>query len=456
MAEIQDALVIGAGPAGLLAAVTLQEAGRDVLVLEARDRIGGRAHTAALSDGSPVERGAQMIHGPTVLTWELVHRLGLKTHYSQSLRHKTPIFQEGEWALDGDPVGEEAYERLDDLLSTPNSDDVSLRETLMAGGLTGAELEAAEVLLSISAAIPPDELSARNASEIWHLGDRIRDPISGVSRPGNPNFVLVDGYGGLWEELSRPVSDVIRLRTPVEAVDWSSDGVVAHSGGREFKARTAIVTLPVGVLRSGIVEFRPGLPEGKLAAIHGVQSGGLIKVIAEFRRPWWEDVLGNVGNFRNSPSSAFHSFSVPYWDREGPPALLANIGSPHAKEVTGDPSRIRSLFFEGLIEMFPGVDLESELVGLDIADWASDPWTMGAQSSVPVGCYQMRADLAAPTPPLFWAGEAVHTRGHAGCVHGALETGRRAAFEALHTFLPMVVGDPESRVDWRQYTPRMS
>ena len=105
--------------------------------------------------------------------------------------------------------------------------------------------------------------------------------------------------------------------------------------------------------------------------------------------------------------------------------------------------------------MFPRVDLESELVSLDVADWASDPWTMGAQSSVPVGCYQMRADLAAPTPPLFWAGEAVHTRGHAACLHGALETGRRAAFEVLHALRPMLLDDPESRVDWWQYSPHM-
>ena len=456
MAQIADALVIGAGPAGLLAAVTLQEAGLDVLVLEARDRIGGRAHTSRLSDGTPVEHGAESIHGPTLITWEFVGRFGLRTHYRQTPRPGTPIFRRGEWLSGGEPITDGAHARLDDLLSTPNSDEMSLRDALVAGGLTGAQLEAAEVSFSVGAAIPPEELSARNASEIWHLRDSTQDPISGVSRPGNPNFLLVDGYSRLWEELSRPVADAIRLRTPVEAIDWSPDGVVASGAGREFKARTAIITLPVGVLQSGAVEFRPGLADLKLAAIQGIRGGGLIKVIAEFRRPWWEDVVGHVGYFRNAPPSAFHHFSAPFWDRDGPPALIAITGNPHVKDVTGDPGRIRSLFFDGLGEMFPGVDLKSELVGLEVVDWASDPWTMGAQSSVPVGCYQMRADLAAPTPPLFWAGEAVHTRGHAACVHGALETGRRAAFEALHTLRPMLVDDPDSRVDWWQYSPRMA
>ena len=455
MPLLHDAIVIGAGPAGLLAAVTLQEAGRDIIVLEARDRIGGRAHTVPLSDGSSVERGAQQVHGPTVVTWQFIARFGLRTHYSQSLRQGTPIFRSGEWVIADDHISEEAHARLDGLLSTSNPDAVSLRDALVAGGLTGAVLEAAEVMLSVSAAIPPEELSARNASEIWHLGDSLRDPISGVSRPGNPNFLLVDGYGRLWEELSRPIADVIHLRTPVAAIDWSTDGVVVYSGGQEFKARTAVVTLPVGVLQSGAVEFRPRLPERKMAAIEGIRSGGLIKVIAEFRHPWWEDVLGRVGYFRSAPSSAFHGFFAPFWDRVGPPALSTIMGSPHVKEATGDSGRIRSLFLGVLGEMFPRVDLESELVSLDVADWASDPWTMGAQSSVPVGCYQMRADLAAPTSPLFWAGEAVHTRGHAACVHGAMETGRRAAFEALHTLRPMLADDPEARLDWWKYTPRM-
>ena len=456
MAQSHDALVIGAGPAGPLAAVTLQEAERDVLVLEARDRIGGRAYTTPLSDGTPVEHGAESIHGPTLITWEFVGRFGLRTHYRQTPKPGTPIFQRGEWLLEGEPITDGAHARVDELLSTPNSDEMSLREALVAGGLSGARLGAAEAYFSVGAAIPPEELSARNASEIWHLRDSPQDPISGVSRPGNPNFLLVDGYRRLWEELSRPVADAIRLRTPVEAVDWSPDGVVAHSAGREFKARTAIIALPVGVLQSGAVEFRPGLAELKLAAIQGIRGGGLIKVVAEFRRPWWEDVVGHVGYFRNAPQSVFHHYSAPFWDREGPPVLTAIAGNPHVKEITGDKGRVRSLFFDGLVEMFPGVDLESELVGLEVADWASDPWTMGAQSSVPVGCYQMRVDLAAPTPPLFWAGEAAHSGGHAACVHGALETGRRAAFEALHTLRPMLAGDPESRVDWWQYNPRMA
>ncbi len=211
MSQLYDAIVIGAGPAGLLAAVTLHEAGRDVLLLEARDRIGGRTDTVPLSDGTPVERAAQQNQGPTVMTWEFVAKFGLRTHYIEYARQSTPIFRGGEWLLDGDPIGEEAQARLDELMSIRNPDDVSLRDALLGGGLTGAVLEAAEVWFSISAPIPPEELSVRNASEIWHLQDSQRDPISGASRPGNPNFLLVDGYARLWQELSRPIANVDSL-----------------------------------------------------------------------------------------------------------------------------------------------------------------------------------------------------------------------------------------------------
>ena len=113
------------------------------------------------------------------------------------------------------------------------------------------------------------------------------------------------------------------------------------------------------------------------------------------------------------------------------------------------------MFLEALAEMFPDVDLESELVSVVVSDWAAEPWTRGGISVVPVGHYHVRADLAAPSPPLFWAGEATHTRGHAECVHGALETGRRAAFEVIHATQPMYAAGPETPLDWRQYTSDM-
>ena len=193
MSELHDCVVVGAGAAGLLAAVTLQEAGRDVILLEARDRIGGRAHSVPMSDGSMAERGAQFVHGPTVATWEFIARFGLKTHHVLMGKQRPyALFQNGEW-VDLDPVAEEAWDRIEEALGGPNPDDISLRDALLAAGAEGQVLAAAEGMMCVAAPMPPDELSARNASEIHHAFDSPSDPISGVSRPGNPTSLSWTG-----------------------------------------------------------------------------------------------------------------------------------------------------------------------------------------------------------------------------------------------------------------------
>ena len=452
-----DCAVVGGGAAGLLAAMTLSEAGREVILLEARDYLGGRAHSVPLSDGTVVEYGAQFVHGPIVATWEFISRYRLTTR--QALMGKDrpyAVCSDGAWSK-WDPVIDEAWAMLEEVLGMPNPDEISLKDALVATGAPTPILKAAEAMMSVAVPMSADRVSARTASEIFHAYDTVADPISGVTRPGNPNFLLVDGYSRLWGEFSRRIRDTICLSTPVTAIDWSrSDNVVIKTTGPEFEARSVIISVPIGVLQSGTIQFHPKLPEGKTEAINDINPGPLIKVVAEFRSRWWEAYVGKVAAFQNSEPSMFQlGFWDPYFKREGPPALLSFIGTPFAEEATGDASSIADNFLGTLRRLFSDVDLDSELVSLHVADWASDPWTMGGISVIPVGKYQARSDLAAPTPPLFWAGEATHTRGHAETVHGALETGRRAAIEVLHTLAPSTESTTSAPIDWWQYVPRM-
>ena len=447
--------MIGAGAAGLSAAVTLKEAGRDFVVLEARDRLGGRAYSAPLSDGTAMEHGAALVTGPSVATWDYILRFGLRTHREGGSRlgplgGGTPTWRRGEWVTDDDSMAQEVNDLMNEVFGVPNPDDISLRDALMAAGLSGARLETAESRFGWL--LPADEVSARMASEFWDVLDVNTDPISGLTRHGNPNFKLVDGYSRLWEELSRTIADEIHLNAPVTSIEWSESGVIARGADGEFRGLSAIVTIPVGVLGAGTVEFSPPLPSRKQAVFDQMRGGNSTGVIAEFRRAWWEDWLGPVGNFRRVDPAPFRAFGNAFWNMPGPPTLRTGVSWPYLLDATGRPDRIRSLFFESLGEMFKGLDIEAELVGFEITDWTSDPWTMGGPGAVvPVGGFQLRADLAAPTPPLYWAGEASHTRGLPGVVNGALETGRRAAFEVLHTLRPLYVNDPDSRLDWREY-----
>ena len=438
--DVLDCVVVGAGAAGLAAATTLREAGRTFVVLEARDRIGGRAHTMRLSGGQVAERGAEYLHGARVTTWEFVTRFGLATHLASGpTRIRVPEYRGGEWCPEGASDSDGALRGLGAALSIPDAAEVSLREALIRAGFSGDRLRAAEGRMEVLSPIDPAVVSARSAAAAWRL-----------VAPETANFVLVGGHAELWDRLSRPFADRIRLASPVTVLDWSGAGIAALADGRTFEGRTAIVTLPVGVLQSGAVAFRPDLPERKRAAIGGLRSGAIVKLIAEFRRPFWEARTGTVPSFR-APDSPFFGFRVSFWDRPGPPTLVTFLGAGSALTVTGHTDRAAALLLQVLGEMFPETDVRSELASLEVADWPADPWARGAVSVEPVGGAHFRADLAAPAPPLFWAGEATSTDGGAECVHGALATGRRAALEALHLLRPASVTDPTSRLEWTRY-----
>ena len=122
--------------------------------------------------------------------------------------------------------------------------------------------------------------------------------------------------------------------------------------------------------------------------------------------------------------------------------------------MSGDEDAVKSAFLADLADMFPGIDIEAEIVQLEVWDWTADPYAGGSLSVAQVGGQALREELAWPTPPLFWAGEATSTNGNATGVHGALESGRRAAQEVLHALRPLYATDPDSRLDWRAQVPR--
>src|SRR5262245_65266078 len=127
--EVLDCLVVGAGAAGLAAASTLREAGRTFVVLEARDRIGGRAHTVRLSNGQVAERGAEYLHGARVATWEYVARFGLATHLATGpTRIGVPEYRRGEWWPQGASESDAALRGLGAALAIPDAGEVSLRQ----------------------------------------------------------------------------------------------------------------------------------------------------------------------------------------------------------------------------------------------------------------------------------------------------------------------------------------
>jgi len=431
-----DVVIIGAGAAGLAAARALAEAGRSVLILEARDRIGGRIWTRREPDTvTPVELGAEFIHGQIPQTFRLLGEAGQGAldaeggHWTllhgKLQQHTSDLFDEVQKAM-----------KAADLLGRP---DIPLQEFLDHGSRYGLSREAAELARRFARgfdAADTARVSAHSIAEEWVSGGMLDAP---QFRPlGGYQSVLTALSGKLDRDLVH-----IQLNTVVETVQWRPGGVAIEGMfvDRPFRvtAPKAIITVPVGVLQlpkgaTGAIHFSPALEE-KRAALAGIVSGAVLKVALRFRKPFWEELDG--GRYRDA--SFFYSLDTTFptfWTSMPlrSPIINAWMGGPPAALLSGKPdTQIIQEAVHSLEGMFGGLlpSGRAQLESAYVHNWQRDPFSAGAYSYVSVGNNDTaRRNLAAALKDtLFFAGEATDTEGEAATVTGALQSGIRAARE---------------------------
>ena len=430
--EHYDVIVIGAGAAGLAAAYTLCRAGHSVLVLEARDRIGGRIWTRtepALT--APVELGAEFIHGGSPETRELLRSIG-----------EAAIDTSGEhWSLIAGRLQQRTESLLGqvrtafeagDLLSRP---DTSLEAFLTGEGGRNLSEEArsmARAFVSGFDAADPERVSIQSIAEEWRSGGMLDSsqarPPAGYATVLSALRAGLDPHGHL------------RLQTIVTDVEWSSNSVEVRGTrlGQSFRtrARKAIVTVPLGVLKQpaeapGAIRFTPPL-EMKQGALGQLLSGPVVKVMLYFRRPFWEEVHGGRyadASFFHAPGNVFPTFWTTLPARTA--LLNAWVGGPGAARLCNLPDEeIMRHALDCAASLFSRSRKDLELEATYVHNWQRDPFARGAYSYVAVGGIRAREVLAAPLGgTLFFAGEATDTTGDAATVTGALRSGSRAAIE---------------------------
>ena len=395
-----DVLVIGAGAAGLAAAAELARAGRSVLIVEARDRIGGRCDTRRLPGiAVPVELGAEFIHGRPEATYSLMGKAGVAAVDST----RTQLL-----ASDGrlQPVNmfthaqTVARRRL-------KGRDVSFRAFLARQRLPRLTRTLATMMVQGFDAADPRLASAREILDEW----------TGVSAAQpRPN----GGYGPLLEFLARQAK--VQLQTVVRELRWKRSAVEVRGTFRGERwsawAPRAVITLPIGVL--------PSLVKDKREALSKLESGPVIRVAMAFREAFWEKAHPGVAFF-HSPSAPFPTFWTPLPMHA--PLLTAWAGGPKAARLTG--SSERHLLRAALASVRSVLGKIDEPSAFAIHDWQADPYARGGYSYVRVGGTGAREDLAAPLEEtLYFAGEATDTE-QSGTVGGALASGQRAAREVL-------------------------
>ena len=428
-----DAIVIGAGAAGLAAARALAGRSRRVVLLEARDRIGGRVWSRSLPGRvPPAELGAEFIHGRGRLTMRLLREAG------------TASLETGDEGWTCSPDGElrredgglasiagilEAArvladdESVDQFLRRFEGDDAA-RETARAARAFVEGFDAADPALA----------SARAISDEWRSGVDFA-----IARP-------LGGYGPMFDLLRNACVAAgvqICLSTIVRRISWRR-GVVAIDANccgepQTFHARVAILTLPVGVLRhSGdetVVVFDPHLPSAKIEALRSIEMGHVVRVALWFRTAFWERTRD--GRYRDAAFFRCERQPFPtYWTQlpVRSELIVAWVGGPRAIALSGAAEAdLIERAQNGFGALFNTPELvRKEFEGGLTHDWNRDPFARGEYSYVAVGGGDARAALAAPVDgTLFFAGEATSTDGQSGTVNGALETGERAAAEAV-------------------------
>ena len=427
-----DVLVIGAGAAGLAAAAGLATSGRAVLILEARDRIGGRIWTHAEPGFPvPVELGAEFIHGEPEATFDLMRRFGVA---AVDTRGPHWTCRRGRLGLRGD-VFSQVQAAMRRNRGRLRARDLPFRDFLARIGAAELPPDARALALALVEgfdAADPAEVSARSIVDEWVGGEAL----------DAPQFRPLGGYGALLAPLAASLeqgSAHLQMNSVVRTVRWREGAVEAEGVqlGESFRAQAkrAIVTLPLGVLQlpagaPAAVRFDPPLLE-KEKSLRRLGSGPVLKAVLRFGEAFWEDA--SAGACRDA--AFFHAPDAPFptlWTAlpVRVPLLVAWAGGPRAARLSGASrdavlkvalDSVRSVFGRRLAR-------KARLESAALHDWQQDPFARGAYSYVLAGGGGARRALARPLgDTLFFAGEATDAGGEAGTVAGALRSGQSAA-----------------------------
>tara|TARA_R110000868_G_scaffold102524_6_gene282382 strand:+ start:11016 stop:12377 length:1362 start_codon:yes stop_codon:yes gene_type:complete len=447
-AHRHDVIIIGAGLSGLRAADLLKES-RDVVLLEARDRVGGRALGHSFTNGDTADLGGQWVGPGQDRLYALIEQLGMTTY---------PLWDEGDrLVLSGEKLRrytgtipklaphvlinvhlmmtrfDAMAAQLDPARPWAHSkakewDHQTVGQWMSKQAFTRQAFEIFAVGIGAVFTAEPHEVSLLHALFYARSGTSL-DNLLATTGGAQQDRVHGD-MAGVAQRLADGLGDRVKLSQPVEKIAWSDEGVVVTTLDGEFRARRAILALPP--TQAVRLRYDPILPSRRAALWQRMPPGACIKCIAQYETPFWrEDGLAGqaVGpdlevrvTFDNSEAGKSAGL------------LLGFIEGDHARKWSGrDPAERRAAVLQAFARYFG----EQALSPIDYVDqdWIAEEYTRGCYAALmgPGVWTSLGMDLRQPIGPIHVAGTETATR-YYGYFEGALQAAERAVAEIEAAF----------------------
>jgi monoamine oxidase len=435
-----DVVVIGAGFAGLTAARELMKNGYDVVVLEGRDRVGGRSSTTTLA-GIPVDLGGTFV-GPTQdAVRALAAELGCPTRptyvkgdnlirWRGQVRSYSGTIPKLGWIglLDIGRIRWQ-FERIsrtvpvDKPWTAPRAkqlDSLTLGAWLRSMRATSTARDLMAIMARVTWGAEPDDVSMLHAVRYVKAAgglDRMLDTTGGAQEE-----VFPDGTQQIAKKMAAELGDRVRLNSIVSRIEWSEDAVAVSSSSGTVEARRAIVAVPPAHRQA--IDIAPAPPLGYQQLAQRWPQGALSKAYAAYERPFWR-TAGHSGEALSDEGPVFITFDVSPSD-EGPGILLGFVDARNFDAFT--PEKRKALALAGFSALF-GDEANHPIDYLDHRWGAEDFAPGGPTAAVPPGAWtEFGALLRQPIGPLHWAGTETADK-WTGFLDGAVRSGQRAAAE---------------------------
>lgn len=428
-----DVIIIGAGAAGLMAAKQLSGAAVSVCVLEARDRTGGRIQTIRNTNSeTPIEGGAEFIHGNLSATLALLKEAGMK---KEELTGEIWQVTKGRWNQENN-FFENAELVIKHLKSLKK--DISISYFLQQFFAEEKYDNLRKSLTSYAEGYysgETDRMSAKAFLKEWMSEDEQQYRPSG-------------GYGKMihyLEESCKKAGTLIQLSAAVKEIKWRQGyAEVRDDNNHVFIACKVVITVPLGIWTSddktkGAIKYNPALPS-KTEAAKQMGFGAVIKILLEFKDIFWEEesikqqTKINLSNLQ----MILTDMPIPTWWTQFPhgTALLTGwLSGPIAEQIKNETDEnilLKSLHSLSLIFKIDSIILKDKLKSWKVFNWTKEPFTYGSYSYSTTDTISARKKLMEPVQnTLFFAGEALYEGPETGTVEAALISGINAAKEIL-------------------------